>query len=121
MASRINRLSMALLFSPLKVLLNASLISFGTLKFTVAIAFTIVEIFNNRVTHSEVGKSHYSWQGDHVETSLLKELDSEGTDDTYADWRKSASSTRPFRLIKEAKGRRLNNTLNRLMNLRAHQ
>jgi hypothetical protein len=69
----------------------------------------------------EVGDFPYSWQGEHVGTSLLKKLDPEGTDDTYADWRKSASSTRPFRFIKEAKGRRLNNTLNRLMNLRAHQ
>jgi hypothetical protein len=34
----------------------------------VAIVFTLVEIFNNRVTHSEVGKFPYFWQGDHVET-----------------------------------------------------
>ena len=70
MASRINRLSMALLFSPLKVLLNAFLISSGTLKFTVAIAFTLVEIFNNSLTHREVGKFPFSGQGDRVETGL---------------------------------------------------
>jgi hypothetical protein len=61
---------MALLFSPLKVLLNAFLISSGTLKFTVAIAFTVVEILNNSLTHREVGIFPSSWQGDRVERLL---------------------------------------------------